>query len=507
MESIVNLMGGFRVVLDPALLLPMVLGVVMGSAVGVLPGIGPIGAMAVLLPISFTMDATGGLLMLAGIFYGAMYGGSTTSILMRVPGEATSVITAIDGYEMTKRGRAGAALAVAAIGSFIAGTIAVIFLQFAAPLVTDIAITFTAAEFFALTVFAMFVLSRLSSRSFTRTMTSVAFGLLLATIGLDAVTGNQRFTFGVFELTQGVDLTALAVGLFGVAEVFLLAEQKGEPPALPTIRFRELYPTKEEMRRAVPPMFRGGFMGFFFGLIPGPAAVMSTYASYALEKRLSAHPESFGRGAIEGVAGPESANNGASGGSMIPLLLLGIPFAPPAALILAGFTIHGVIPGPLLIDNNPDLFWGLIAGFYIANVVLLILNLPLVTIFTALLRIPRDIMLSLILLLAIIGTYATRGSMFDVAVLIIMGVIGYVMAKIRFSRAALLLAFVIAGIMERSLTQTLVLSRGDFFGYMAARPLALGLLVLTALIVIVPVVMRQFGRAVGGVLSIAEEES
>lgn len=506
-EAIANLLDGFRILFTPGLLIPTVVGVVVGSAVGVLPGIGPIGAMAVLLPLSFTLDPTAGLLMLAGIFYGSMYGGSTTSILMRVPGEATSVITAIDGFEMTKQGRAGAALAVSAIGSFLAGTLAVAALMFAAPVVSAIAVEFAPPEFLAITVFAVLVLSRLSSRSFAKTMLAVGIGLALATIGLDQVTGNQRFTFGFFPMTQGVNLTALAVGLFGVAEVLLLAEQKGRLPDLPTVRLRELYPNKQEFRRSIGPMFRGGILGFLFGLIPGPAAVMSTYASYALEKRISPRRGEFGKGAIEGVAGPEAANNGASGGSMIPLLLLGIPFAPPAAMLLAGFTIHGVIPGPLFMDQNPDLFWGLIAGFYVANFLLLLLNLPLVTIFTALLRVPRDIMLAMILILAVVGTFATRNSMFDVGVLIVTGLFGYVMAKAGLSRAALLLAFVIAGFMEQSLSQSLTIAGGDLFGYLPERPMALGLLVVTFLIVVVPTVVRRvWPEWLQEVLVSAEEE-
>jgi putative tricarboxylic transport membrane protein len=489
-DTLSNVADGFGILLQPELLLPMLFGVLVGTAVGVLPGIGPIGAIAVLLPLSFTLDPTAALLMLAGIFFGVMYGGSTTSILMRVPGEATSVITAIDGFEMTKRGRAGAALAVAALGSFIAGTLAIVALMFAAPALSDIAIRFAAPEFLAITVFALLVLSRLSSVSFAKPMMAAGLGLALATIGLDQVTGDQRFTFGYFELAQGVDLTAVAVGLFGVAEVLLLAEQRGSPQKLPTVRFRELYPTRAELRRAVPSMFRGGLLGFFVGLIPGPSGVMSTYASYALERRLSQHKEEFGKGAIEGVAGPEAANNGATGGGMIPLLLLGIPFSPIAAMLLAGFTIHGITPGPLLIQQHPDLFWGLIAGFYVANFMLLLLNLPLVTIFTTLLRIPRDVMLAGILVLAVVGTFAARNTMFDVAVLIIMGLVGYVMVKVGLSRATLLLAFVIAAFMERSLVQTMVLARGNFFPFIVQRPLAVALLAVTLAIVLAPPLIR-----------------
>lgn len=502
MEVIDRLVEGFGIISSVGVLVPMFLGVLTGSIVGVLPGIGPIGAMALLLPLTFTLDPTAGILMMAGIYYGSMYGGSTTSILVRVPGEASSVITSLDGHEMTKRGRAGAALAVAAIGSFIAGTLAIAALMFAAPTFAEVALRFAAPEYFALTLFAMLVLSRLISRSFVKTMVAVAFGLALGTVGFDNVSGNARFTFGFFELTQGVNLTALAVGLYGVAEVFLLAERKGKIEDLPKVRLRELYPTRKEFRRALPPMFRGGALGFLLGLIPGPAGVTSTYASYALEHRLSKRKEEFGKGAIEGVAGPEAANNGAAGGAMVPLLLLGIPFAPAAAMLLAGFTIHGVIPGPTFISGDPELFWGLIAGFYVANLALLVLNYPLVTAFTSLLRIPRDVLLTAILILAVVGTYATRNTIFDVIVLIAMGVVGYFMQKAGMSRAALLLAFVIGDLMEQSLLQTLTLARGQA-SYLLDRPIASVILGVTLAVVLIPTLVKAVGGRLHGVMDTA----
>jgi putative tricarboxylic transport membrane protein len=493
METLTNLAEGFSALFSGWALLAVLAGVFIGSLVGVLPGIGPVGAMAVLLPVSFTLGPTTGLLMIAGIYFGSMYGGSTTSILMRVPGEASSVVASIDGHEMTKRGRAGAALAVAAIGSFIAGTLAVVLLMLVANPLSTFAGGFSAPEFLALTIFALLVLSRLTGGSFAGTMVAAGLGLLLATIGLDEQTGNARFIFGQTELAQGLEVTPVAVGLFGIAEVLLLAEQRGRLPALPTVRLRDLYPTKRELRRSVPAMFRGGILGFFFGLFPGPAAATSSYASYMLERRVSGHKEEFGKGAIEGVAGPEAANNGAAGGAMIPLLILGIPFNAVAALLLAGFTIHGAIPGPLFIENEPGLFWGLIAGMYVANIMLLILNLPLVGMFTSVLRVPRDIQLALILVIAVVGTYATRNSMLDVVWLLIMGALGYFMVKVGLPRTALILAFVIAALMEESLVQTMSLANGDP-AYILERPIALSILVLTALILLAPWILKLLGN-------------
>ena len=492
METLANLAYGFAALLSGWALLAVLLGVFVGSLVGALPGIGPVGAMAVLLPLSFALDATSGLLMIAGIYFGAMYGGSTTSILMRVPGEASSVVAAIDGYEMTKRGRAGAALAVAAIGSFIAGTLAVVLLMLAANPLSNFAVNLSSPEFLALAIFAVLVLSRLTGGSFAATMVAAGLGLLLATVGLDQQTGNPRFIFGQTELAQGLEITPVAVGLFGIAELLLLAEVRGRMPELPSVRLRNLYPTKQELRRAVPSMFRGGILGFFFGLLPGPAGSTSSYASYMLEQRVSGHGEEFGKGAIEGVAGPESANNGAAGGAMIPLLILGIPFSGVTALLLAGFTIHGAIPGPLFIEEDPQLFWGLVAGMYVANIMLLILNLPLVGIFTSVLRVPRDVLLALILMLAVVGTYATRNNMLDVAWLLVMGALGYLMVKVGLPRTALILAFVLATLAEESLIQTLTLAGGNP-AYIFERPIALGILALTALILLAPWILKLFG--------------
>lgn len=493
MDTWNNLMAGFASAMHVGPLLGVLLGVFVGSLVGALPGIGPVGAMAVLLPLSFALDPATGLLMITGIFLGAQYGGSTTSILMRVPGEASSVVAAIDGYEMTKRGRAGAALAVAAVGSFVAGTLAVLLLMLAAGPVSRLAVDLSSPEFLALTVFALFVLARLSGGTFASTMVAAGLGLALATVGISGTSGGARFTFGSPALLGGLEITPVAVGLFGVAEIMLLVSQRGKIPPLPKVRLKEMLPSRGEWRRAAPAIGRGSILGFGFGLVPGPGGAVSTYASYMLEKRISKRPQEFGKGAIEGVAGPESANNGAAGGSLVPLLVLGVPFSGATALLLAGFTIHDAIPGPLFIRQQPELFWSLVAGMFLANIALLILNLPLVGIFTSVLRVPRDLLVTGILIVALVGTFAARNSVTDLVWLIALGALGYAMVKLHLSRAALMLAFVIGPLMERSLLQTVSLAQGNPT-YLLGRPFAMVLLVLSALFVLAPPLLAHWSR-------------
>jgi putative tricarboxylic transport membrane protein len=448
---------------------------VLGSVVGVLPGIGPVGAMAVLLPISFTLKPATAVILLAGIFYGAQYGGSTTAILLNIPGEATSVVTTIDGHQMTRRGRAGAALTISAVGSFVAGTVSVVLLMLVAPALADLAVKFGPPEFFAITAFGLMALSRLTGGSLLLAVMLVGLGLALTTIGQDVTFGKARFTFGSVQLLQGVELVAVAVGLFGVAEVLVVAEEREALPRLVSVRLRELLPTREEWRRSIGAMARGTAVGFPFGLIPGPAVILSTFASYALEKRVSRWPGEFGQGAIEGVAGPESANNAAAVGAMVPLLALGVPFAPPTAMLLGAFTLHGIQPGPLLPTEHPHVFWGLIASLYLGNVVLLVLNLPLVGLFTSLLRMPRDVLLTLILLVSAVGVFTVNNSVLDLFVMVVMGVLGYVLRKFGLNPATIILPFVIGTVMEQSLVQTLLLARGRP-GYLLERPIAFTLL-------------------------------
>ena len=493
MDLITNLGEGFSALLDPLTMLSLLVGVFVGTIVGVLPGIGPVGAMAILLPLTFTLDPAAGIIMTTGIFLGSQYGGSTTAILVGVPGEASSVVTTLDGYPMAKKGRAGAALAVSAIGSFVAGTLAVLLLMVLAAPLSDFAAKFSAPEYLLIALFALVALSRLTGGSGLLTLVGVGVGLLLATVGLDSNTGNARFTLGITEFLDGIDITPVAVGMFGIAEILLMAENREHATLMPKVPFRSLWPTRSELRRSGGPMVRGGFIGFLLGMIPGPSAVVATYASYAVEKRVSKHKDEFGEGAIEGVAGPEAANNGAAGGAMVPLIVLGLPFSGVTALLLAGFTIHGVTPGPLFIEYEPVLFWTLIASLYAANLALLILNLPLVSMFTALLRIPRDLLMAFVLVIAVIGTYATRNAIMDIFWLLVMSVLGYVFVKVGISRVAVILAFVIAPMLESSLTQTVSLSQGNPF-YVLGRPISLAIVIIIVLVAVVPGVLRAMAR-------------
>ena len=493
MDAVTGVAKGLAVVSAPENLLAVVVGCVLGSMVGVLPGIGPAGAMALLLPISFTLSPATAVILLAGIFYGAQYGGSTAAILINIPGEATSVVTTLDGYQMTRRGRAGAALMVAAVGSFVAGTVSVVALMLVAPPLADLAVKFGPPEFFAITAFGLMALSRLTGGSLPLVLMLVGVGLALTTVGQDVTFGKARFTFGSVQLLQGVELVAVAVGLFGIAEVLAVAEERAPQHRLVPIRLAELLPTRAEWRRSFGAMLRGTAVGFPFGLIPGPAVILSTFASYALEKRLSRHPEEFGHGAIEGVAGPESANNAAAGGALVPLLALGVPFAPPTAMLLGGFTLHGIQPGPLLASEHPEVFWGLIASLYVGNVVLLVLNLPLVRVFTHLLGVPRDILLALIVLVSVVGVFAVNNSVLDLFVMVLMGVVGYGLRKAGLSPATLILPFVIGTLMEQSLVQTLMLARGRP-GYLLERPIAIALLLAGAVALAWPWLARCVRR-------------
>jgi putative tricarboxylic transport membrane protein len=489
MGAVQGIVYGFSVALVPANLLACFLGVLIGTVVGVLPGLGPMGAMALLIPATFSLGPTSALIMLAGIFYGAMYGGSTTSILVNVPGEAASVVTAIDGYKMARKGRGGAALAVSAVGSFVAGTLGVVALMLFAPPLADIALLFGPPEYCTLTFIGLLLLSQLGEGSPIKSYLMMAFGLLLGTVGMDAISGLPRFTFGSVELGQGVELVPVAMGLYGVGEVLVIAERISSAPSLIRVRFWELFPSLAEWRRAFPPMVRGGAIGFILGLIPGPAAILSTFASYGLERRISKNPEEFGQGAIEGVAGPEAANNAATAGSMVPLLALGIPFAPPAAMLLGALTIHGVQPGPLLMAQQPEIFWGVVASMYIGNAVLLVLNLPLVGVFATILRIPQHLLMGLILVLCLVGTFSVNNSLLDIFILIGMGFVGYILRKLSFDMAPLVLALVLGPTLEKTFRQSLFMARGDLWA-LISRPATAAMLSVGAILIIIPLAYR-----------------
>jgi putative tricarboxylic transport membrane protein len=461
-DTLTHILNGFAVCLQPINLWYTFLGVFLGTIVGVLPGIGTSASIALLIPVTFGMNPTSALIMMCGIYYGTKYGGSTTSILIRTPGEAASVMTSIDGYEMAKNGRAGAALAVSAIGSFIAGTIGVVALTlFALPL-TSMALKFGPAEYFTLMLFAMTAVSSLTGSSPAKGMLSTILGLMIATIGIDLQSGQPRYTFGVPEFQDGVGFVVVVVGLFAVAEVFRGMEGifQGTAPEMIKIKGK-LWLTREEWKRSIGPIWRGGIIGFVIGVLPGAGGTIASIMSYTTEKRLSKHPEEFGRGAIEGVAGPESANNSDTAGALVPLLTLGVPGGGATAVLLGAFIMYGIQPGPLLFQNRPDLVWGLIDSMYIGNIMLLILNLPLIGIFVRLLYIPSAILYPLIISVSVIGAYAINGNVLDLYLILFFGVVGYIFDKVDIPIAPLVLSLVLGGMMEQSFRQAMTISGGN----------------------------------------------
>jgi putative tricarboxylic transport membrane protein len=490
-----GLCSGFSIVFTPETFLFCFFGVLMGTLVGVLPGLGPVGAMSLLLPLTFSQNVTTAQIMLCGIYYGAMYGGSTTSILVNVPGEAASVITCIDGYQMAKQGRAGPALAIAAIGSFIAGTLGVFLLMMVAPPLARVALKFGPPEFFAIALLGLLVLSRLTGKSALKSYVLVLAGTLVATVGVDPVSGYARFAFGYPKLLEGIDFMPVVMGLYGIGEVLGSLRDRDDPRELRMVRTKDLIPTRQDFKDSAGPILRGGMVGFFLGLIPGPANIISTFVSYGLERKLSPRAEEFGRGAIAGVAGPESANNGATAGALVPLLSLGIPFSPIPAILLAGFMIHGVLPGPLLIKNHPDVFWGIIASMYVGNVMLLILNLPLVGLFARVALIPSRILMPIVLIFCFLGAFAVRHSLFDLYVLIIFGVIGYLFRLRNYDPAPLALGLIIGPMLEDSLRQSMIMFGGDYLSFFR-QPLS-GLLLSATILVGFSPLLPKMGWRIG----------
>lgn len=463
METLTLLLNGFVQCFTVDRMLACVAGVLVGTLTGVLPGIGVTGAMALLLPISFGMDATTALILFAGIYYGAMYGGSTTSILVNLPGEAASVITCLDGNQMAKKGRAGAALSIAAWGSFFAGTLGIVALTFLAEKISGLALTFRSPEYFSVCVLGLILLTNLTGKNPLKSLLMVMIGLMLGTVGMDDVFGVSRFDFGNMYLKRGIEFGVVAMAVFGINELLgTLLEPQEENVHIEKVKLSELYPNKEEWKRSIGPILRGSVLGFLIGLIPGPAGTLASFSSYALEKKVSKHPEEFGHGAIEGVAGPESSNNAASSAAFVPLLSLGLPFAPPSALLLTAFITHGIQPGPTLISSHPDVFWGLIASMYIGNVLLLIINLPMVGVFATLLRCPSKILMPIVMVITFTGAFATNGTTFDILVLIVLGVIAYVISKYGFSMAPLAVGICMASQLEQRFQQTMIMLRGNF---------------------------------------------
>jgi putative tricarboxylic transport membrane protein len=480
MEVLQNIVTGFGIAATPMNLVLCLAGVFVGTLIGVLPGIGPAATIALLLPVTFNLPPASAIIMLSGIFYGAMYGGSTTAILVNIPGEAASAITCIDGYQMARQGRAGPALGIAAFGSFIAGTFGVFLLMLVAPPVSEFALKFGPPEIFAVMVLGLTILSYLSSGSLLKAIIISLVGLFVGMVGID-ISGVFRFTFGLPDFYDGVGLVPVLMGLFGVAEVLLNLERVITRQIFET-RIRGLLPDRKDWKVSALPILRGTFIGFLLGVIPGPSNTISSFVSYAMEKRLSKTPERFGKGAIEGVAGPESANNSACAGNFIPVLTLGIPTSAVMAVIVGAFIIHGVTPGPLLIKSHPDIFWGAIASMYIGNVMLLILNLPLIGMWVRVLKIPYGILFPLILLFCFAGAYANNNSLMDLNVMVFFGLVGYLMKKTGFEPAPMVMAYILCPFLEEAFRQSLIKSHGDF-SIFVTRPISATVLALALAVI------------------------
>ncbi|MBA4349650.1 MAG: hypothetical protein C0427_00165 [Rhodobacter sp.] len=483
MDLISNLGLGFATAASPENLLFCLIGVILGTLIGVLPGIGATATIAMLLPITFQLEPVSSLIMLAGIYYGAQYGGSTTAILINMPGESSSAVTAIDGYQMARKGKAGTALAVAALGSFFAGTVATLLVAIFAPPLTVIALKFGAAEYFSLMVLGLVSAIALAHGSILKALAMTVLGLLLGLVGTDIYTGAPRFTLGITEYADGLNFVALAVGVFGIAEILRNLEGDQDRTVLGT-KLAGLLPSREDLRRIVGPVLRGTGIGSLLGILPGGGAVLAAFASYTVEKRMSKTPEEFGHGAIEGVAGPESANNAGAQTSFIPLLTLGIPANPVMALMVGAMIIQGIVPGPNVATEQPALFWGIIASMWIGNLMLVVLNLPLIGLWVRLLKVPYHILFPVIMAFCSIGVYSVNSNVFDLYAVAFFGLMGYVLIKLRCEPAPLLLGFVLGPMLEENLRRAMILGRGDATVFLT-RPISLTLLLLTVAVLIV----------------------
>jgi putative tricarboxylic transport membrane protein len=475
-----NLGLGFSVALTFQNLGLAFLGCLVGTLIGVLPGVGPIATIAMLLPITFGLDPVGALIMLAGIYYGAQYGGSTTAILVNIPGEATSVVTTLDGHQMARQGRAGVALGIAAIGSFFAGTVATIVIAALGAPLTRLALVFGPAEYFSLMVMGLVFAVVLARGSILKAVAMILLGILLSTVGTDLETGQERMTFGLPFLSDGIDFAVLAMGVFGIAEIMRNLDHT-ETRDVVRQAIGRLLPSREDFRQAVAPVLRGTLIGATLGILPGNGAVLGPFASYTVEKKLAKDPRRFGRGAIEGVAGPESANNAGAQTSFIPLLTLGIPPNAVMALMVGAMTIHGIVPGPQVMTKNPNLFWGMIASMWVGNLMLLIINLPLVGLWVRLLKVPYRLMFPAIVMFCCIGIYSINSLPTDIMFIGFFGLVGYALIKFGFEPAPMLLGFVLGKLMEENLRRALIISRGEMITFLD-RPISAGLLAVAALL-------------------------
>jgi putative tricarboxylic transport membrane protein len=485
MDFLHSMFMGFQVALQLDNLLFCFIGVLIGTLVGVLPGLGPVAAISLLLPTTFHVTPVSAIIMLAGIYYGAMYGGSTTSILVNIPGEVASIVTCLDGYQMARQGRAGPALGIAAFGSFIAGTLGVVGLMLVAPPLAEMALKFGPPEYFCLMIMGMTVLTFLASGPMWKALLMAAVGLFLGCIGMDTMAGAMRFTWDIIELSDGVGLVPVAMGLFGVSEILLNVEQSMDRIVFDT-KIKNLLPNLRDWAESIWPILRGTVLGFFLGVLPGGGAVIASFASYAMEKKISKHPEKFGTGMIAGVAGPESANNAATGSAFIPLLTLGIPSNAVMAILLGALIIHGMQPGPLLVKEHPDLFWGTITSMYIGNGMLLVLNLPLIGLWVKVLKVPYSFLFPLILLFCVIGVYSLNNSIVEIFIMITFGVIGYIFKKFDYESAPLILAMVLGPMLETALRRSLLLSAGDPLIFVT-RPISAVLMGISLILLVYPI--------------------
>jgi putative tricarboxylic transport membrane protein len=488
METLELVGRGFLVALTPTNLLFCFIGVLMGTLIGVLPGIGPVSGVAILLPITFTLEPTAAMIMLAGIYYGSMYGGSTTSILINTPGESASVMTCLDGYAMARNGRAGAALGMSALASFVAGTVSVLGLMLMAPPLAEVALKFGPTEYFALMVLGLTMLTRLAGKSLVKGLLMGAFGLALGTVGLDPMTGVARYTAGRIEFLDGVGFVPVAMGLFALGEIFANAEESLNREVFET-KLKGLWPTMQDWIDVRWTLVRATIIGFFVGALPGAGATVASFMAYAAEKKASKYPERFGTGVIEGVAAPEAANNAATGGALVPLLTLGLPSSATTAILLGALMILNVRPGPLMMTERPEFFWAVVTSMYVGNVMLLVLNLPLVGLWARLLRIPYAILLPLILLFTLIGAYALNNNVWDIWIMIAFGVIGYIMRKLDYPAAPVVLALVLGPLMETNFRRSLAISQGDYTTFVT-HPISAFLLFCAVLSLCWPVLIR-----------------
>ncbi len=495
MESLTNLVYGFQIALDPMNIFYVFIGVFAGTVIGMLPGLGPISALALMIPMAFTMDPASGLILMAGVYYGAIFGGSTSSILLNAPGVAGTVATSFDGYPMAKKGLAGKALALAAYASFIGGTISVLGLMLIAPLLSQVAISFGPAEYFALMVLGLTAVVSLSDKSLIKGMIAAIFGMMVSIMGIDLQTGTERYTFNHIELLDGIDFIVVALGLFALAEVFYMLLRGGSKTQKRNI-VGSLKLSRQEVKEIAMPITRSSILGFFTGVLPGAGATIGSFLGYSMEKRLARDGDTFGQGNIKGVAAPEAANNAACGGSFVPLLTLGVPGSGTTAILLGALLVMGVTPGPMMLEQRPDVFWGVIASMYIGNIFLLVLNLPLIPYFARLLDVPRPLLLSMILIFCMVGVYGMSFSVFNLFLLLGFGLIGLAMRLYGFPAAPMILALILGALMEESMRRALQISGGDWWVFIQ-KPISMWLLIIAFLSLFMPLFKFVYRRIRG----------